>query len=694
MLDKTERKKRLAADIGGTFTDVAAFDERSGELRLGKVLSQPHDLVGGITNGIGATGVDISDTNLFFHGSTIAINTLLERKGARTALLTTAGFRDIYEIGRINRPDSFNLYFRKHLPLIERQFRLEVNERLYADGSVCRKLDMDEIAAIADRLEQMEIEAVAILFLHSYRNPEHEIKVRDYLKDRLPQVFITASHELSQEYREFERTSTVAANAYVGPKVNHYMGQLDSHLSQGDFPGSLLIVKSSGGLYSAPEARTHCIWMLESGPAAGVVGAKELCEVIGLKDAIAFDMGGTTAKAGVIKDGQPLTTSNVMVGGYREGLPIQMTMIDIHEVGTGGGSIAKVGPGGSVRVGPESAGADPGPACYALGGSKPTVTDANLILGRLAPDRFLGGNMRLDPEAARKALVENLCSPLGLELKEAAAGILKIAVNAMSHSVKGVTSERGLDPGAFDVLIAYGGAGPLHASAVARELGIRRVLIPAAPGHFAATGMLRTDLRHDFTRSIFKQLDDLPFKVMIGHYEEMEGEARQLIEDTGISVSSIVMQRGIDMRYVEQEHAATVELPDEVLKRFDIAEIRRLFDEKHLHLYGHASPEKPVEMVSLRSSVRGVLPKPNAERTERSGQTSLDQAFTGARDVCFDVSEGYVETPTYARDQLQAGNTISGPALVEEYASTTVVFPGDTLEVDELGNLLINTRKA
>jgi N-methylhydantoinase A len=691
MLDKTRIQTgfRIAADIGGTFTDVAAFDEVSGELRLGKVLSTPCKLVDGVLGGVTEANVSLAESALFFHGSTIVINTLLERTGARTALITTKGFRDIYEIGRINRPDSFNLYFQKHQPLIERRLRFEVNERLFANGSVHTPLDMNDVKSICDQLPELGVEAVAILFLHSYRNPDHEKQVKDYVVSRFPDMFVTASHELSQEYREFERTSTTAANAFVGKTIRRYVGELEASLREKSFDGSLFIVKSSGGLYSAEEAQSKCIWMLESGPAAGVVGAKALCDEIGLKDAIAFDMGGTTAKAGVIRDGQALTTSTGMIGGYLRGLPVQVAMIDISEVGTGGGSIARVGPGGSLRVGPQSAGAEPGPACYGRGGSEPTVTDANLVLGRLGADRFLGGEMQLDAAAAREALSEKLCQRLGLSDAETAEGILRIAVDSMANAVKAVTSERGLDPGAFGTLVAYGGAGPLHAAAVARELGIRQVLIPVAPGHFAACGMLRSDLRNDFTRSVFQQLSEFSFEAIERHYQDMEAEGAALIKNSSVPVESIVVRRSVDMRYVGQEHAATLELPHDLFVTKDRAGIRRLFDESHERLYGYASTEGDAEIVSVRSSTQGVVPKAKQKRIERGGETPPPNAATGSRPVHFQIAGGYLDCPTYTRTALKAGNRIPGPVLIEEHASTTVVFPDDTVTVDELGNLVI-----
>src|SRR5262244_203508 len=414
---------RLAADIGGTFTDIAVFDERTGKLTFGKALSTPQRLVEGINAGVAKAGSDYRSASLFLHGSTVAINTILERTGAKTALLITEGFRDIYEIGRINRPDAYNLFFRKHVPLIERALRFEVKERVLADGEVERPLDEDEIKALGARLEQLGIEACAILFLNCYVRGDHEARAKAILEANHPQMFVSASHELSQEYREFERCSTVVANAYIGPKVRRYVSEIGEHLTQAGFDGSFLVVQSTGGLYEAEQAKSHCVRMLESGPAAGVIGTQALCHALGLPGAIAFDMGGTTAKAGVIHNGEALTTGTALIGGYARALPVQIAMMDIFEVGTGGGSIARV-ENGALRVGPQSAGAAPGPACYALGGAAPTVTDANLLLGRLGADRFLGGEMRLDVAAAKRALETNVARPLGMDTTAAADGIL------------------------------------------------------------------------------------------------------------------------------------------------------------------------------------------------------------------------------------------------------------------------------
>jgi N-methylhydantoinase A len=677
---------RLAADIGGTFTDVAVFNDRTGRLTFGKVPSTPQRLVEGINSAVEKAASDYKSAGLFLHGSTIAINTILERKGARTALLITEGFRDIYEIGRINRPDAYNLFFQKHEPLVERALRFEVKERVLSDGEIETALDENEIEAFGHMLERIGIEATAILFLNCYASRDHEARAKALLEKNHPEMFVSASHELSEEYREFERCSTVVANAYVGPIVRRYIGEIENHIRSDGFSGSFLVVQSTGGLYQADQAKNHCVHMLESGPAAGVIGTQALCHALGVKNAIAFDMGGTTAKAGVIHNGEALTTGAALIGGYDKALPVQIAMMDIFEVGTGGGSIARVEEGG-LRVGPQSAGAAPGPACYALGGSEPTVTDANLLLGRLAAERFLGGEMRLDVERAKHALVDRVAKPLGMDVTAAAEGILRIAATAMSYAVKRVTTERGLDAGDF-ALVAYGGAGPLHAGEVAREIGIRTVIVPAAPGVFSAFGMLFSDLRYDFVRTWFTRLEDAPFDRIERVYRELESQGREAIAGTSVKPRRIGVKRAADMRYVGQEHAVTVDLPLRLFQQRDRAAIKRAFDAMHALRYGTSAPDERAEIVSLRSTVTGTLRKPPPERIERGKGAPRRAAMTGTRNVYFDGA--FRPTAIYDRAALCAGNRISGPALIEEHASTTVLSPGDRLEVGTYGNLRID----
>ncbi len=677
---------RLAADIGGTFTDVAAFDEASGRLLLGKALSTPDALVEGIETGVAKAGTRFADAGLFLHGSTIAINTILERTGAKTALLITEGFRDIYEIGRVNRPDSYNLFFSKHRPLVAREHRYEVHERMLATGDVLKALQDEEIAEFATVLKREAIEAVAVLFLHCYRNASHELRAKRILEELLPGVFVTTSHELSREYREFERSSTVAANAYIGPRVASYLSEIGEHLTRAGFGGAFLVVQSTGGLFEMRQARKECVRMLESGPASGVIATQAVCRELTIANAIAFDMGGTTAKAGVICDSHVLTTGAALVGGYEKALPIQIPMIDIFEVGTGGGSIARVAEGGALHVGPESAGAIPGPACYGQGGREPTITDANLVLGRLSAENFLGGEMRLDKAAAERALYTRIAAPLGMNIIEAANGIIDIAVTKMSYAVKAVTTARGLDVGDF-VLVAYGGAGPLHATAVARELGITRVLIPRAPGHFSACGMLFSDLRYDYVQTRFTKLAELNFAEFEDIFARLEARGRDAIGQTRVHTQTIRVARSFDMRYVGQEHLVTMDVPLECFTNEDRSTIKQLFDAEHERRYGTAAPAEPAEIASLRTAVTGVLAKPAFERLAHGSDAPPPGSRRGAHQTCF--AGHFIDTPAFDRAALLAGNRIAGPALIEEHASTTVLMPGDSLNVDALGNLVI-----
>lgn len=676
---------RLATDIGGTFTDVASFEPSSGRLTFGKTLTTPRALVKGIETAVGKAEATFAKASLFLHGTTVAINAMLERTGASTALITTQGFRDIYEIGRVNRPDSYNLFFTKHSPLVPRFHRYEIAERLSASGEILTPLDETALRGLAAHLRGEEIEAVAILFLHCYRNPEHERRAKASLQDMLPDHFISASHELSQEYREFERCSTVVANAYVGPRVRQYLQEIERRIEALGFSGNFLVVQSTGGLLGVGRAKAECIRMLESGPAAGVIGTQAIARSLNLKNAIAFDMGGTTAKAGVIFHGQPLTTGSALVGGYEKALPVQIPMMDIFEVGTGGGSIARV-EHGALLVGPQSAGAEPGPVCYGRGGRDPTVTDANLVLGRLSAERFLGGEMPLDVAAAIEAVRTKIATPLHLDVVAAADGILRIAATKMSYAVKAVTTARGLDAGEFS-LFAYGGAGPLHATAIAREIGLRQVVIPRAPGHFSAFGMLFSDLRYDFVRTWFVDLRSASFDTLDEIFIELEQQGRAAIANAAIAPKQVESRRSMDMRYVGQEHVVTVDIELDHFASRDRAAIKRAFDEEHERRYAVSAPDEPVEIASLRATVIGLTDKPPLEHLVAGVTMPPDRAYTGDREVYFTGNEQFRLVPTFGRPHLLAGNRIEGPAIVEEHASTTVLMPGDILHVDAFGNL-------
>ena len=678
---------RVAVDIGGTFTDVVAFDEGKTFLWLAKALSTPAELARGVLDGLAKAAVPLGAVESLIHGSTVVVNSIIERRGAKTALVTTKGFRDVYEIGRINRPESFNPRFRKHRPLVPRENIFEVNERMLADGSVRTAFDEQEARQVAQMIREEGFEAAAVLFLHSYRAPEHEIRMCEILRETDPRLFVSASHELSREYREYERTSTVVANAYVGPKVSQYLGDLEQRLRGNEFAGNLMIMQSNGGLSDVKTARRQCIQMMESGPAGGVVGSMALCELLDLDNAIAFDMGGTTAKACVVRRGEPGLSPDYFIGGYNEGLAIRIPVLDIVEVGTGGGSIAWLDEGGGLHVGPRSAGAEPGPACYGRGGTEPTVTDANVILGRLSPEKFLGGEMKLDRKAAETALRERVAQPLRVNLERAASGMLQVAVSAMANAGRHVTLERGLDPRDF-TLVVYGGGGPLHAASVARELSIGRILIPQAPGHFSALGMLMADLRRDTVQTLFARMDDLEMFELEDQFQKLEAEGRQALEESGITGDRIVFERAADMRYVGQEHAVAVRMPAHVGDETARAEIKRLFDAAHELRYSHSAPDESADIVSLRVSAIGRLAKPQFPQIARGELSPTAEAHRGARAVTFERS-GTVDATVYDRAKLLHGNTIEGPAIIEEPASTTVIEPGDRVTVDAFGHLVI-----
>jgi len=681
---------RIAVDIGGTFTDAAAFDEASGELRLGKWSSTPRDLVEGSLLAIEQAGADLARASVVLHGSTVVINAILQRQGAETALITTRGFRDVYEIGRINRPESFNLFFRKHVPLVPRSRRYELEERLNAEGEVLVPFNDAQAEALARELVEQGVESVAVVFLHGYRNPAHELRMRDVLRAVAPDLFVTLSHELSREYREYERTSTTVANAFVGPIVRGYLDHLEQVARARGFRGALLLMQSNGGLYDVATARQQCIQMLESGPAGGAAGAEALCAALDIRNAIGFDMGGTTVKAVVIQGGLARLADDYFIGGYNEGLAIRIPAVDIHEVGTGGGSLARVDEAGGIHVGPESAGAEPGPVCYGRGGVEPTVTDANLVLGRLDAGSFIGGEHGLDAAAARRAVEERVARPLGLGTEAAASGIARIAVANMANAVRAVTTERGLDPRDF-TLIAYGGGGPLHASALARELAVPRVLVPTAPAVFSAVGMLRADLRRDYVLTRLVRLSAADLAELEQMWTELEERGREEVAQFGLDLEGIAVRRSADMRYVRQEHAVTVQLPPHLATEEDRALIKRLFDEAHEQRYSHSAPAEECELVSLRVAVIGQVKKPPL----RPGAVAHDAAPPPrAHRRVYVEGAGWQDWPAYARAALPLGAALDGPALVDEPGTTTVVEAGDRLRVDAYGNLVVDVDQA
>jgi N-methylhydantoinase A len=674
---------KLATDIGGTFTDLVYLDEQTGELGLAKASSTPPNFAQGIMDAIAKSGLDPAAVEHFVHGTTVVINALTERKGAKTALVTTAGCRDVLEIGRANRPDIYNLKFRKQPPFVPRELRFEVTERMNYKGEVVTPLDRASVERVAERIRAAGVEAVAVCFLHSYANSAHEEEAARILAACLPGVPVTASSEITKEWREYERTSTAVLNAYVRPVASAYLASLEQQLRDYGIVSPLDVMKSNGGTATFAVSREQPIHMVESGPVGGVIGAQAIGNAIGLPNLITLDIGGTTAKCSLIDHGEVKITTEYRIerDQHHAGYPIKVPVVDIVEIGAGGGSIAWIDAGGALKVGPKSAGAVPGPACYGLGGTEPTVTDANLIAGRINPDYFLGGEIKVSVELARKAM-QKIADALGVSVEDAALGVIRIANANMINALKLVSVRRGYDPRDF-TLIAFGGGGAMHAAALAKELHIKRVLIPQAPGHFSAWGMLMTDAMQDFiqTTLVASTRDNLPKMREI--FAGMEARARQFFAAAGYPVDAVQISRFLDMRYHGQEHTVRVPVASAHLD-VDVANAR--FHELHERAYTYRL-DSPIEVVNFH--VVGIVPARKPELRAFAGNGG-DGQMKSRRVVDYD-EWGHLDSAIYERSNLQPGVSIHGPAVIEEPAATTVVYPGMTATVDQIGNIVIDT---
>jgi N-methylhydantoinase A len=670
----------VAVDIGGTFTDLIGFDDEAGAFLQAKSLTTPAELGQGVIDCIRQSGVKPGAIAELIHGSTIAINTLIERKGAKTGLMVTHGTRDVYIIGRGNRPESYNLFFHKHRPLVSRALTREVEERLLSTGEVDKPLQKASVAAACKALKEAGVEAVAVCFLHSYANPEHERIAGAMIRKAMPGVYLSLSHEILREYREFERMSTTVVNAYIGPKVGGYVKGLRSSLGGIGFHGDLSIMRSNGGVMTPDVATERPAAMMESGPVGGIIASARVGQQLDFPNVISFDMGGTTAKASLIRAGEPTLAPGYYVGGYASGHPVMLPMIDVVEVGAGGGSIAWRDDVGALKVGPHSAGADPGPICYRGGGTEPTITDANVALGRLDPDNFLGGTMKLDAQAARRGIEEKVARPLKLDAVAAAQAIVEIAIAKMSLAVREVSVAKGYDPRDF-ALVASGGAGPLHVCAIARELFVPTVIVPLFPSHFSALGMLLADERHDFIRTVYSDLANVDFAKLVAVHNEMVAGARASLRHGKDARHEI----RLDLRYVGQEFTLSVPVELAQLKKGDRKSIRTAFDELYEQRYAHHSPDEPVEMVNIRLGAIGKRPSLSFPNLAASGTA----APAAERQVYFSSAQKPLAAKVYRRDQLGADVRIAGPALIQEHGTTTVLFENDTCQIAPSGELII-----
>ena len=689
---------RIGIDIGGTFTDVALVEETSGRIGVVKVPTTPDDFGRGVLNGIEAAlekyGLGADAVSLLAHATTVVTNAILEQKGARCALVATRGFRDVLELRRSSRPDLYDLFQDAPHVLIPRRHRFEITERVGADAAVVTPLAEEEIPELIEAIRAAQPEAIAVSLLFSFLNPEHEQRLGKALRAAFPDLPVYLSSEVLPEIREFERTSTTAVCAYVGPILGAYLARLSEAVGSLGLP-DLYVMGSNGGVFEAREGVAMPAMAVESGPAAGVVAAALVAEQTGHRDILSFDMGGTTAKASLIRDGAYETTPEYEVGGsasgsrtmHGTGHPIRVPVIDLAEVSAGGGSIAWVDRAGALRVGPHSAGAVPGPVCYGRGGTEPTVTDCNLVLGYLDQASLLGGEMQIDLDAARAAIQEKLADPLGIDVRTAAAGVIDVVNHEMAEALRIVSVQRGHDPRDF-TLAAFGGAGPLHASALAEELEMRHVLCPPIPGAFSALGLVTTDLRRDYARTFFARTDEATPEDLGRVFDVLAAEGWAMLDRAGVPKARQKLILTVDARYTRQSYELVVPVPEPPFGPDVMERIAEAFHDRHAQTYGHARRDEVVQMVNVRLSAVGEIP------TIRLGQSTGDgEAETGTRRVWF-RQHGEAEARILRREAMAAGQTVPGAAVIESLESTILVPPGWTARMDEDGFLHLDHEEA
>ncbi len=680
---------RIGVDVGGTFTDICVFEEESGTITIEKLPSTPKDSSEGIALGLstilkklGASGQDVV---YLAHGTTVSTNTLIQHTGALTGLITTRGFRDLLEIGRQTRPDLYDPQVDKIKPLVPRRLRLEVNERVYSDGRVLTTLNEDEIRNDIATLKTARVEAVAVCLLHSYLVPDHEKRVKELLTEMFPEAYLSISHEVVSEFREFERLSTTVLNAYLGSSIDHYISQLERRVKDLGIATKVYITQSNGGLISTTSARENPVKTVLSGPSTGVIGAADASRMAGLNDIITFDMGGTSTDVCLVENCHPHVTNLREIEGYI----VKTPMIDVHTVGAGGGSIAWIDSGGHLKVGPQSAGSEPGPVCYGRGGTNVTVTDANVVLQTLNPKHLLGGRMPIDAEASKKA-VSKLAEKLGLEMMDVARGIIALVVANMIRALRVISVQRGYDPRDF-TLVGFGGAGPLHAGWVAHELNIKRILIPKHPGIECASGILVADMRSDFTRTKILLPEPKDLNEINSIFQKLENQAKNWLSAEGLLPEQQIFTASVDMRYQGQNFELTIPLPKNQLSENDLTVMIESFYEAHERNYGYFNSTEPTQLITYRVEALGERPKINLSPRQITEANSQAQV-RDSRQVYFGQDlGGWITCDIYWRDDLSPGNKISGPAMIEQMDTTTIILPGHSAEIDEYLNLIINT---
>jgi len=686
---------RVGIDIGGTFTDLVAVDD-DGRFTNIKIPTEPRRPELSVIEAVEELlkTFKAGDISIVTHGTTIATNALfgqLQLELPKTALITTKGFRDVIEIGRQNRPELYNIFFQRPRPMVQRRLRYEVKEGIGPKGEEIQRLDRSEVMTVADRIKNEGVKSVAVGLINSYANPSHEEEIRRVLRLKKVKASVTTSSEVSPEYREYERISTTVVNAVLIPIVQTYVDRLLRRLKTIGVKGQLYIMQSNGGLSPAKNIEKRPVSMVESGPASGVIASAFYGRLLGEKNVMSLDVGGTTAKAGAVKDGRPEVVMEYEVGGTvhkgrivkGSGYPARFPFIDLAECGTGGGTVAWMDGGRSLKVGPTSAGAVPGPACYGTGGENPTITDANLILGRI-PDHLLGGAMRLYPEMAEEAVRKGISEPLGLSLQQAASSIIEVANSITAKILRIVSVERGHEPRDFSML-AFGGAGPMHACALAEEIRIPQIIVPENPGLFSALGLLVSDVTHNYLRAVMKRTDDVDPSRLELIFRDLEDRARKSLSKEGFPVERMILLREIDARYVGQSYEITV--PTRDASEHEADRLANAFHERHRALYGYMAAGESIEIVNARLTATGLIEKPKFLKRALQGPDPSAESLSGFREVYFESLDDYVRCPTYARERLGPGNRAAGPLIVEQYDSTTVVYPNWNLDVDCYGNL-------
>lgn len=689
---------RVASDVGGTFTDSVAYDPDTGRLTVSKVSTTPSNraegTVAGLRRALAAQQRDGGDVAYVGHGMTTATNAVIQRRGARTAFVTNEGFRDILLIGRQNRPSLYDLAVVRQEQVVPREHCHTVRGRMDATGREIVPLDEDGLRTLAARLRADGIEAVAVTFLHAYANPAHERRAATILRDALPGVVVCLSTDVLPEFREFERASVTALNAFLVPLMERYLSSLVHMLEAPEGlrlrPGTpVMVMEAAGGVMTVAAARDKPVHTVLSGPAGGVVAASHVAAACGVGDLITMDIGGTSTDISLIRDGRPAITREARL----EEMPIRLPVVDINAIGAGGGSIAWIDDGGALRVGPRSAEAVPGPACYGRGGTEPTVSDANLVLGRLGTDTRLGGDMTLDADAARRAIELSIARPLGIDVIEAAAGILRVAHANIVRGIRVVSVERGHDPRDF-VLVPFGGAGPMHGSPVARDLGMRRLLLPPNPGILCAFGLLVSDLRHDLLETHMHPLRADGFEAARPVLERLGGSAARLLERDGVPADRRAIELRADLRYVGQSYELSVPVEPPTAEGW--ANLPARFHDAHRQRFGHADERAPIEIVTLAATGWGRVDPPRLPRLA-SGGPSPAAARLGIRPVYYEAEAvngggAWHDTPVFERGRLQAGNVIEGPAVIDEVSATNVLYPGDVARVHETGALFVEVK--